>query len=385
MITKLLLIVCICLIIINAEQCLPPPSGLISWWPGDGNAKDIKGQNDGTLKNGATYGTGKVGQAFSFDGVDDLMQAATLDLPVGNSDRTMEMWIKIGWETVQSACFAEYGKPGTSTQVYYLGVWRSRKPFFSQWGDGLTGRVVLEPNKWYHVAATNVENVITLYVNGNAEGTNIEVINTPQNSELVVGKVSQESGGNNQLVDELSIYNRALSAAEIKSIYNAGSAGKCKRPLVDPTQPSNNNNKILPLDIILVIVFGSIFAAFLIGCAVFYLYRHNKNNERIVKVFLHDEEGNPQETFFSSLRPGESAENFRERIALETGNSDVEIQLQDDDSDEVLLTNHTPLSSVLSKIRSIKIRKASKENDIELQNLEEVEFQEIEFDEENDI
>jgi len=51
--------------------CIEPPNGLISWWPGDGNANDIEDGNDGTLVNGAASAPGKVGQAFSLDGIDD--------------------------------------------------------------------------------------------------------------------------------------------------------------------------------------------------------------------------------------------------------------------------------------------------------------------------
>ena len=39
---------------VEAQTCVQPPSGLVSWWPGDGTAEDIQGVNDGTLKNGAT-------------------------------------------------------------------------------------------------------------------------------------------------------------------------------------------------------------------------------------------------------------------------------------------------------------------------------------------
>ena len=53
--------------------CAPPPSGLVSWWPGDGNARDIWGSHNGTLENGATTAAGKVGQAFSLDGGNDYV------------------------------------------------------------------------------------------------------------------------------------------------------------------------------------------------------------------------------------------------------------------------------------------------------------------------
>src|SRR5437016_1327803 len=48
-------------------SCVAPPSGLVGWWPGEGNAKDIIGTNNGVLVNGTTFAAGVVGQAFSFD------------------------------------------------------------------------------------------------------------------------------------------------------------------------------------------------------------------------------------------------------------------------------------------------------------------------------
>jgi hypothetical protein len=47
---------------------VPKAAAQVSWWPGDGNANDIVDGNDGTLQGGVTFATGKVEQAFSFDG-----------------------------------------------------------------------------------------------------------------------------------------------------------------------------------------------------------------------------------------------------------------------------------------------------------------------------
>ena len=55
----------------GGQSCITPPSGLVAWWPGDNNTLDYQGDNNGTLQNGATFAPGMVGQAFSFDGVDD--------------------------------------------------------------------------------------------------------------------------------------------------------------------------------------------------------------------------------------------------------------------------------------------------------------------------
>jgi hypothetical protein len=48
----------------SAQTCIHPPSGLVSWWPGDGNANDIADANSGTLMGGATFAPGFVGQAM---------------------------------------------------------------------------------------------------------------------------------------------------------------------------------------------------------------------------------------------------------------------------------------------------------------------------------
>src|SRR5258706_12138744 len=49
-----------------AQSCTPPASGLVSWWPGNGNTFDVAGTNNGTLQGNAAFAAGKVGQAFTF-------------------------------------------------------------------------------------------------------------------------------------------------------------------------------------------------------------------------------------------------------------------------------------------------------------------------------
>ncbi len=82
----------------HAQQpCVPAPSGLVSWWDADSvtgtTVMDIVGANDGTLENGATTVPGFVGQAFSFDGVDDSIKftGPTLNLAGAFS---FDFWIK---------------------------------------------------------------------------------------------------------------------------------------------------------------------------------------------------------------------------------------------------------------------------------------------------
>ena len=58
------------------QACVPPSPGTVSWWPGDGTAMDIADGDHGTMQNGAAFAAGKVGQAFSLDGLNDIVHVA---------------------------------------------------------------------------------------------------------------------------------------------------------------------------------------------------------------------------------------------------------------------------------------------------------------------
>jgi CubicO group peptidase (beta-lactamase class C family) len=77
-----------------ASNCLAPPTGLVGWWSGDGHANDIAGTNHGTLVNGTAFADGYVGRAFSFDGVDDGVNATTPTLTNIQNDFTIEFWAR---------------------------------------------------------------------------------------------------------------------------------------------------------------------------------------------------------------------------------------------------------------------------------------------------
>jgi hypothetical protein len=205
------------------------PAGIVSWWPGDGNTNDVVGSNNGTLVGGATYGTGMVNQAFSFPSAGAYFQAPANGLPTGNSDRTMELWVYINAFVTTEAVFSAYGVFGVSNEAYYLGATSSNGAvFFTQWGLGISGPS-LQTGTWYHVAVTNVGNSATLYLNGTPVASGTLPINTPTGASFYMGSVPSPYGATRQLngvTDEATVYNRALSAAEIRAIYDAGAAGK---------------------------------------------------------------------------------------------------------------------------------------------------------------
>src|SRR5436309_5487233 len=73
--------------------CTPPPAGMVSWWPGDGDAKDIQDGNDGTLQGGATFANGKVGSAFSLNGTSAYVEIPDSTNLSITGQLTIDAWI----------------------------------------------------------------------------------------------------------------------------------------------------------------------------------------------------------------------------------------------------------------------------------------------------
>src|SRR5512137_2016393 len=84
---------CLSLDLLTAADCVPAAEGLVGWWPGDGNAADIAGGDNGTLQGGATAnGQGMAGSAFTFDGINSYVQIPDAP-PLKPANLTVEAWI----------------------------------------------------------------------------------------------------------------------------------------------------------------------------------------------------------------------------------------------------------------------------------------------------
>ena len=96
----------------------------------------------------------------------------------------------------------------------------------------VTSTTPIAAGTWYFVAATKTSTAISIYVDGNLENTTQLGPFTDTNlTDLKFGaKHSRDMEGAylNGLVDEVELFNRALTSSEIAAIYNAGHSGKCK-------------------------------------------------------------------------------------------------------------------------------------------------------------
>lgn len=207
--------------------CIPSPAGLVSWWKAEGNANDQTTTNDGSFSS-ATYATGNVGQAFSFDGTNQF-QAATTGFPTGGADRSMAMWVNISQLPAAGnySHFAGYGTNATG-ELYIVGTYSSGKLYFSN-GGGVVWGPTLQTNRWYHVAVTNSGTMITLYVDGTAltPAPAIPRSTIATTNETFTAGYLDSTRKLNGYLDEIQVYDHALTAAEIQAIYDAGANGLC--------------------------------------------------------------------------------------------------------------------------------------------------------------
>src|SRR5262249_24052134 len=76
--------------------CSSVVTNVVGWWPGDGNATDIIGTNNGIFQGGATAsGAGFIGSAFSFDGTNSYVQIPDSSV-FHPSNLTIEAWVQFG-------------------------------------------------------------------------------------------------------------------------------------------------------------------------------------------------------------------------------------------------------------------------------------------------
>jgi hypothetical protein len=247
-----------CSATVTSATCDPwPSSSLVSWWPGDDNINDIVGGNNGTLENGAGFGLGEVGDAFSFNGNNEYVligQPVPANLQIQNAI-TLSAWVyptaypttngtPSGSQTWGQIMGSEDGTNHAGAAIFFNGYQNviTGVPIGAidfDLGDGsafhsvyTTTQVPL--NQWTLVTATaTANNPMQIYFNGVAQptvnnGTTQWTGPVSYNGDwFAIGQNNISNWPFNGLIDEAQVYSSALTALQIQSVYSAGYAGVC--------------------------------------------------------------------------------------------------------------------------------------------------------------
>ena len=211
---------------INNDDGAPGLVAAYSFDEGSGTvAADASGTgNNGTVTGATWTAAGKNGGALSFDGVNDLVSRAdnaTLDV----TRITIEAWVNpsalSGWRTVvlkegtDALGYALYAHDDSPRPAAYINTGQAG----DRWSEGVTA---LPLNTWTHLATTYDGATLRLYVNG------VQVRSRAYTGNIVNRAGPLSIGGNNVwgewfsgLLDDVRIYNRALTLAEIQADMNS--------------------------------------------------------------------------------------------------------------------------------------------------------------------
>ena len=209
--------------------------GLVGYWSMDegtgSTAYDGSGDgNDGTIY-GAQWTKGKNAGALQFDGTDDYVDCGNKpSLDIGTTDFTIEAWVNPSgddWKTIISKQSRSYNN---GDDGWVLGIQNAPNLRNLIWYDqarGVSGGsgISISNDIWTHIVVTKIYNDATIkfYKNGNfisSIGSPAADIDVAHN--LWIGTNGYKNFLFNGTIDEVRIYNRALSAEEVRYHYNHG-------------------------------------------------------------------------------------------------------------------------------------------------------------------
>ncbi|KHD08271.1 hypothetical protein PN36_17380 [Candidatus Thiomargarita nelsonii] len=200
--------------------------GLVAYYPFNGNANDKSGYGHHGIVHGARLSQDRFGngrRAYSLDGKDDYVVVSS-----GNSLNirevlTISVWVNVGTFSNIPYFVARYDTG--LREVYKTGSNRGRFEF--RLNDGvkvLVSNTIPKTGKWYHIAATYDGSIMRLYIDGVEDNSKSysAAIYPSAGGKLMIGADDDSSELNqflNGKIDDIRIYNRALSESEIQQLY----------------------------------------------------------------------------------------------------------------------------------------------------------------------
>jgi hypothetical protein len=231
-------------------QVYPLPSGLMAYYSFDNDVIDHSSHgNNGTSYNNPVWMQGHVNQGMYFNGSTDFVTVPNSASLAITDQLTLSAWIK---PEAGHYWYRIVGKAnsGSSDNDWVLGVALSGGIYFAIWKGGaqysIDGQNDLILNEWNHVAGVWDGSIIRVYWNGALQSETVAV-SPPVNSSpspLIIGKKPDNSYFFKGTIDEVMVFNRALSANEVKSLYTNTTTSLSYKFLIPVPSPSYNRQPV---------------------------------------------------------------------------------------------------------------------------------------------
>lgn len=180
-------------------------------------ANGLVGGIGGTLINGTSFSSANYG-TFTFDGSDDYITSSSNSGISGANPRSICAWAK--FNNISSSVVCGLGDNTADFRLFEIQAFNNRL-IGHRYGSFINGTTVLSTGVWYFTAYTYDGTTSRLYLNANLEGSANETLATV-NTPFTIGKKGFASNSNmSGSVPQVHIYNRALTAQEIRQNFNA--------------------------------------------------------------------------------------------------------------------------------------------------------------------
>ncbi len=208
-----------------------PTNGLVGWWPFNGNANDESGNGNNGTVNGATLTTDRFGntnQAYSFDGVDDKIISSIINQP----SLTVSIWYNTIYPNNYYPLLIGFN------QTRFIEMAGNHPAYISNANVGHLGSYpdainslpcIPSYSQWHHVVVIHDHNSNShkIYINNSLcnSGATTGFLNFLNGNVLfgnnLTGNINGGGSGYMGLLDDIGIWNRALTECEIADLYNA--------------------------------------------------------------------------------------------------------------------------------------------------------------------
>ncbi len=206
-----------------------PTNGLVGWWPFNGNANDESGNNFNAIEKGATLTTDRYGiinSAYDFYNSTGGLEVDSFIFI--DSNYSVSFWVNTNVPITNQARLISNDWSNCGEFVIYQ---NNPGTFCFATNQTCSSNVevnnnILQLNKWYHIAGVRNNNNLTLYINGVLVSSNLNnnINGSAVNKLFFGGDPYQPGRGFWGKIDDIAIYNRALTAAEVQQLYLGNSS-----------------------------------------------------------------------------------------------------------------------------------------------------------------
>jgi hypothetical protein len=196
-------------------------SGLVAYYPFNGNANDASGNGHSGTVYGATLAVGKdsaANGAYSFDGSNDYISLPTNIIGNNSSGTTIAMWVQLNFSSDNQIPFCING-----VDVYgakYFSIYTTGSCFRVEYSQVNCSQPYTFNNSWHHVIGTWNSSTVNYWIDGVKVGTEAFQSYAGSVTSVWLGNAQNRSKWVNGRIDEVRIYNRVMSDAEISTLYN---------------------------------------------------------------------------------------------------------------------------------------------------------------------